>query len=301
MSCKSPIKTKFKSQAVCNQACFTQWEIEDSKIRFPNGVECLECGLRRNDIKLHVKNIHNLSVEQYRSKHGNVLMISPKTKGIYSEQWSGENNPGFAHGGKLSPFSKKNSNYNKEWHRQRRAEHSEFMKNDNNHFRRDFYETEVDYLAHQKKNLDFFIRKYGEKVGRAKHLAKTEKWLSSYKKTNYSKVSQEIFNALPRSLFKDVYYATYPRPEKEGFVNKEYILFVGDSYVKPDFIDLATKKVIEFDGDYWHSEQIANPEREARRTKMILELGYEIFRIKEHDYKKNKDKVIEECINFLTS
>lgn len=85
-----------------------------------------------------------------------------------------------------------------------------------------------------------------------------------------------------------------------GYVNKEYTLKLKSRSIKPDFIDVDKKMIIEFDGDYWHSSRVANPSRELERDNSILAEGFKLLRVKESDYKKNKEKVIQECIDFLT-
>ena len=44
----------------------------------------------------------------------------------------------------------------------------------------------------------------------------------------------------------------------------------------------------------------ANPEREKIRDDRIADAGYKILHVFEYEYKQNKDKVLQECINFLT-
>ena len=57
--------------------------------------------------------------------------------------------------------------------------------------------------------------------------------------------------------------------------------------------------IIEFDGDYWHSKQVANPTREQKRDNGIKSLGYEVLHVKEKDYKDNPQKVVDKCLTFL--
>ena len=67
---------------------------------------------------------------------------------------------------------------------------------------------------------------------------------------------------------KDVYFATYDNPfddSMRSFTNKEFRLNLGNRMVMPDFFVPSTKKIIEFDGDYWHSERVANPTNERER------------------------------------
>ena len=66
-----------------------------------------------------------------------------------------------------------------------------------------------------------------------------------------------------------------------------------------DFFVKDTNKVIEFDGDYWHSGPLANLDKLEFREKTLISLGFDIFHIKESEYRSNKEEVIERCLHFL--
>ena len=59
------------------------------------------------------------------------------------------------------------------------------------------------------------------------------------------------------------------------------------------------KKIIEFDGDYWHSEARGNVQRDHDRDEILKNEGFDILRIGEREYKENKRATIEKCLNFL--
>lgn len=60
-------------------------------------------------------------------------------------------------------------------------------------------------------------------------------------------------------------------------------------------------RVIEFDGEYWHESGVrANKERDVIRDRILSENGYVVLHVKEKDYKENKMRVIEKCMNFIT-
>ena len=61
---------------------------------------------------------------------------------------------------------------------------------------------------------------------------------------------------------------------------------------------IKAQKIIEFDGTYWHNEQVANPTGEKERDEQILFSGYMLLHVSEFEYKKNREKVLEECIKF---
>ena len=74
-------------------------------------------------------------------------------------------------------------------------------------------------------------------------------------------------------------------------------------------------KIIEYNGDYWHcnpkiySSDFINKRmnrstsdlwaKDQYKVEMANKLGYEVYTIWEYDYKHNKKKTIEECINYL--
>ena len=80
-----------------------------------------------------------------------------------------------------------------------------------------------------------------------------------------------------------------------------------------DFV--CKNKVIEFNGDYWH----CNPKkynknyfhkylqlpafdvwgRDKMKIDAIQEQGFDVLVIWESDYKQNREKVIQECIEFI--
>jgi hypothetical protein len=146
-----------------------------------------------------------------------------------------------------------------------------------------------------------YIKKYGKE--------RADKWLKNkihFGKT-YSKISQILFKKINEYISGEFYYG-----EKEYVLKREkwtYIL---------DFYDKNSKKVIEFNGDLWHANpkiyehyEICNPfsretakeiwERDEIRFKNILmhKDVNDILVVWEKDFKENKEKVINQCVNFL--
>jgi len=231
-----------------------------------------------------------------------------------SNKVKGANNPGYQHNGKYSKWSKNFVHgYKEEEHNIAKQNHSKWVKDHpaKNYFHIDYWikkyngdvkKAETEYKKSQTRNVEWFVNKYGKLEGKKRHKAKTEKWMKNYKKCNFSQISQELFNEIIASGYLgDVYYATYDRNNMSKYTNKEYILTTKESYVRPDFIDLKTNKIIEFDGDYWHSDAKVNYKREQSRDKAIKEQGYKIFHVREQNFRKNKEKVIKECLDFLQS
>jgi hypothetical protein len=207
----------------------------------------------------------------------------------------GELNPGFNHGGKFSPWSKKSTFYLEESH-QKAKDNSKDAIEKNSPVRRGYYSTEEEFRNAQKRDIGYFTAKYGEVEGAARHAAKTAKWIKSYKKQNFSNISQELFREVDLLHIGDTYFATKNRPEMSEYHNKEYRLAIG---VLPDYIDINTNKIIEFDGDYWHGK-VGNVERERKRDEKLKSAGYKVLHIKESEYKSDKQGTIDKCIKFLT-
>jgi len=89
------------------------------------------------------------------------------------------------------------------------------------------------------------------------------------------------------------------KPEKKInlFINTAHLNFnyVGDGKIwitsniyntkfNPDFLDIETKKIIEFDGKYWHN----NKYRDILRNNTYLSKGYKLLILNEDDFVDNK-------------
>jgi len=157
-----------------------------------------------------------------------------------------------------------------------------------------------------KFSLNICISKYGEELGKIKFNERQIKWARNNKKSNFSKVSQklfwEIYEKLENKNTFDVYFATFKNGEKiEDGTNNEYVLKLDKSFIKPDFFIKNSKKIIEFDGVYYHNSIPENIKRDIKRDLMIKKNGYLIYHVNENDYKNNKNEVVENCIKFINS
>ena len=175
-------------------------------------------------------------------------------------------------------------------------------------------------------SLEKCIEKYGELEGTKIWKNRQEKWqqtlankspaeikLINSKKANasrricsYSKISQELFDKIYSQIkdqYKEIFYATKPDSKLSNTYNNfEYEVLVPDG-IHRYFLDFYVKdnnKVIEFDGDYWHSDKRGNKLRDFLREKELRHLGYKnILKVKEHDYRENPDKVVQQCLDFI--
>jgi len=148
------------------------------------------------------------------------------------------------------------------------------------------------------------VQKYGEEKGLERFINRQEKWLNNYKRVNFSKISQELFwdvlNNNPNILNENIYFATLLDGNRDDSgKNNEYRLKLGESYILPDFFDKTNGKIIEFDGTYYHRKTPENSKREDKRDKMILDGGYKVLHVTEKDYREDKGKVINKCIEYL--
>jgi hypothetical protein len=274
-------------------------------------ITCPLCNLRTRQFTPDHAKMHGYKSIQEMATENNISKITCDSKAALG---LGDKNAAFNHGGKLSPWSKNFVHgYDDEKHKEKIKQHKKLLKDNPEKFKNNIAywlketngNTEAAIKLHKKfqsRTLEWFTEKYGEEEGKKRHALKTERWVKSFKKTNFSKISQELFNEVIKHVdVANVYFATFDRPNmKKYLINKEYFLNLGTTHIRPDFIDLVKKRIIEFDGEYWHSPIRANPSREASRDKLIIDNGYSVLHVNEIEYKTNKQKVIQECINFLT-
>ncbi len=168
------------------------------------------------------------------------------------------------------------------------------------------------------------IKKYGEVNGLERWADRQKKWLKTLNSkspteierinrakmtfSGYSKISQKLFWNLYERIKSDylkIYFATLDKITKTYTdKNNEYMIFANNKNNKNgcfflDFFIKDTGKIIEFDGDYWHSEKRGNVERDKVRDKQILKIGYKILHIRERDFNNNTEEAIKECLEFI--
>jgi hypothetical protein len=152
-------------------------------------------------------------------------------------------------------------------------------------------------------SLEKCIKKYGKTKGKEVWLARQEKWHNSYKKSNFSKVSQELFWNIVEKLnnLNDIYFAQLNEDKQKDISgkNNEKKLKL-DCILLPDFLDISQKKIIEFNGDYWHNKiKRGNQLRDSERIEMFEKFGYKVLVVNEKEYYKNKEGIIQQCLTFL--
>ena len=162
---------------------------------------------------------------------------------------------------------------------------------------------------------DICINKYGYDEGIKIFTKRQNKWQYTLHNSNnmcngYSNISQELFNILSQ-LYEDdtsVYYATK---------NKEYSIYYENKRYIYDFVDIKSKKIIEFNGDLFHANpkyftkyDNPNPLNKTKTAeqiwqhddikRQICELhGFKILYVWESEYKNDKENIINNCKKFL--
>lgn len=168
------------------------------------------------------------------------------------------------------------------------------------------------YKRQQTFSKTICIEKYGEEEGIKRFNERQEKWLQ----TLSNKPEEEIKRINESKLAKPI--GPISRIEEE-FLNA----ITTDKTTHNVWVqgcgvgDLVLKnKLIEFYGDYWHcnprtyKKDFWNPQLhmtakekwdfDKKRIKRFEEKGYKIKIVWECDYKKDKDKIIKECVEFLS-
>lgn len=169
-----------------------------------------------------------------------------------------------------------------------------------------FDEAKLKVSEYQTIDINYFISKYGELEGKERynswiyHPNKLTAAQENLKKvvSAYSKVSQELFSQISSIFPKNKFVFATSVYKGENSTSNEYVIKFDDGkWIKLDFVDLESKKIIEFDGVYWHK---GNEEKDRIRDLKLKELGFEVLRITDKQYKRDSIGVIKECATFLT-
>lgn len=309
--CDTVFFPKKKSAMFCCLRC-QQLNMRSKKIVDEVGmVPCLICGMKANCLTSHILKIHKMSIEEYKTQYNSPIR-SEKYLQEQSSRISGDKNPAYQHGGKFSALSDKFIYANTTNKSAVVAKISKANKENGNTSSTLIYWTKQGYTEAEAKeklsqrqttfSLDICIQKYGKVEGTKKWNERQKKWLTNYKKTNFSKISQILFWEVFRRLKikGDIYFATLlnGNEDKSG-ANNEYVLMMEPKSIKPDFYHEPSKSIIEFDGDYWHGEKRGNQKRDADRDAILIAEGFRIFHVLERDYKADPEKIITQCVEFL--
>jgi len=209
-------------------------------------IECMVCGFRSGDVSAHIK-IHNMTAKEYKEKYNKG--VKPQ-KAI--DRFKGENNPGYRHGGKLSPFSKKYIKYSNilesevEDRIKRTKANVIKTREDNNsittrleYYTSRGYSEEDAKIALKKRQSSFTLEKCIEKYGEVGGVARWKERQRKWQETLRSKPQEEIEEINKRKSHKMTYENLYNHSlDDDGYF---YVIKLDDNVTK---IGITTKDSI---------------------------------------------------------
>lgn len=219
----------FKAE-FCNKICRKKKYDHDKSLqthlKYPNGsdyVECKICSFRGKDLTQHLILSHKMPVYQYKTDFNTKTIISEDRRNSLAEKVAGSNNPGYKHGGKLSPYSKNFTSYNGMSDEEKKKKISKIAsgarvtatENNNNPLSVEYYikrgatkEEAEQALKNRQSNfsLDKCIKDHGETEGIKVFEARQIKWLKSLYDGKTEKEIEQ-FHASKSNGGKRCYYA----------------------------------------------------------------------------------------------
>lgn len=337
--CNTPF-SGYRTAKFCSESCSSASKkqaqitkgLERSKLLFPDTadtnsyISCALCGYRTTDLAQHPQ-VHGLSQEQYRKQYGDI-----KCKNL-RDKMKGSGNPGYQHGGKLSPFSKKFVNYTSDKDIASLKEQAVKTKvlNNSNPLTLTYYtakgytKEEAEQLIVNRQttfSLDKCIEKHGEEAGKAIWQQRQDKWMAAMN----SKTDEEIAKINKKKIYRNGMSSKQEKQLVEMIRNAgvdietQHIIKRQDIKNRYYSYDIFyNNKIIEYNGDIWHANPTKYKEGDVPKfpsnektsaeiwdkDKTKLETaaanGYSVLVIWESDFKSDKQKVIKECIDFLTA
>lgn len=172
------------------------------------------------------------------------------------------------------------------------------------------------------------IEKYGEKEGLNVWNDRQKKWMKTLdSKSDEEKIEinrKKLFNGAGYSgISQKLFWSIYEKFNNNNIhfeeLNNEIIRYDKNNkkHYRYDYFDFTTKKVIEFNGDYWHcnpskyDESFIHPilnldaktiwENEKKKLKWIENRNYKVLVVWESEYRKYPKQVLQKCIDFINS
>ncbi len=161
--------------------------------------------------------------------------------------------------------------------------------------------------------LDRCIEKYGEKDGIKKWKDRQAKWVKSL----HNNFNLHGDGRSPQSIWaKEIIrilcgYLKIETPVKEKWIASK------DNELRCSYDFTYNKKIIEFNGDFWHAHpnlfqadeivpvlKISAKEKwelDKKKKELAESYGYEVLVIWESEYGKDKETIINKCIKFLNN
>lgn len=266
-----------------------------------------------------------MPIKEYKEKFNVALTKCQSSR----ERYSGENNPAYQHGGKYSPWSEKFIKGTKNIESAKKKARDTVKNNDSYPMKLDYWirKTNGDLIEAERLHkelisraaftLENCIEKHGEFEGERIYRDRQIRWqntlsskpIEEIQRINKSKVSGGYFISKAEKEIQE-------KLESFGFfVETQFTLKLENN--KSFIYDLKIgNKIIEYNGDFWHcNPKIYNKdflnvrtkrtayetwEKDKIKLQRLTKEGFDYLVIWENEYKENKQKVIQECLNFLT-
>jgi hypothetical protein len=175
---------------------------------------------------------------------------------------------------------------------------------------------------------DVCIEKYGLDFGLEIWKKRQNKWINTMdSKSDEEKIEinrKRLFNGsgyskISQKLFWDIYESFPENNVHFEELNSEIIRYDKHNkrHYRYDYFDFTTKKVIEFNGDYWHCNPDKYDEnyihtvikmdaktiwdRELQKIEWIKNRNYNVLVVWESEYRKNPKQILQKCIDFLNN
>jgi hypothetical protein len=191
---------------------------------------------------------------------------------------------------------------------------------------RGYSEEEAKILRKERQRtftLEKCISKYGEEIGFEVWRTRNTNWSSKmetmYKNGEYTRFCKHNYSNSELNFIKNLlnhytpihtYYCALPG-------NKQFFRHFKDSGITLAYDFVCEKKIIEFNGDYWHCNPfIYSPEyfhkfmkctaqekwnADKKKIDLIKDAGYEVLVIWESEYKQSPELIIDKCIKYLSN
>ncbi len=173
----------------------------------------------------------------------------------------------------------------------------------------------LQYKRQIKNGINYYVEKYGNKLGTEKYKDRIEKWKTiMWSKDNLGKGVSKMSNKFLSELITD-----------KRLINKEFLFDKNEKWMTDngkkysyDFTCLENKKIIEVYGDFWHcnpnhkrfedvtkihpTKKITIEEvykLDEYKNNVALKYGYDLLVIWEEEILKNKEETIEKAIKHM--
>ena len=171
--------------------------------------------------------------------------------------------------------------------------------------------------------LEKCILRYGEEIGfelwRERNVKWSKKVEQKYKNGEFTKFCKHNYSNTELKFFEHLLSVYTPKSNYHCALpgNRQFFRYFKEEGVTLAYDFVCGKKMIEFNGDYWHCNPLiysadyfhkymkctAQQKWDADKYKinLIQKLGYEVLIVWESEYKKDPDQIITKCIKFLNS